>query len=52
MQVTDESRRRIAQELERIEVATHDMIYPLITDALSILREAARQIEHLNELAR
>ena len=47
----DENRRQIAAELARIEAATRDMIYPLRTDALAILREAAKRIEHLNELA-
>ena len=48
----DENRRQIAEELAKIEAAVRDMIYPLRTNALAILREAARQIAHLNELAR
>jgi len=48
----DENRRQIAEELTKIEAAVRDMTYPLRTNALSILREAVRQIAHLNELAR
>lgn len=47
----DENRRQIAHEIARIVEATQGMIYPLRTNALAIVRDAARRIEHLNELA-
>ena len=46
----DDNRRQIAAELVKIEAAVREMIYPLRTDALAIVREAAKRIEHLNEL--
>jgi hypothetical protein len=52
MPLMDENRRQIAEELAKIEAAVRDMIYPLRTNALSVIQDAARKIAHLNDLAR
>lgn len=48
----DETSRQIAENLVAIKLATRDMIYPLRTDALSIVRDTKRRVAHLNDIAR